>query len=176
MLSPVVLVALLAGLLPALLWLTFWLFEDRLHPEPKRYIFFCFFVGMLVVVPVNIGGHIFGIVLPLEKLALQHLTGLNLLFSWAVIEEITKFAVAYGIALRTRVFDEPLDAVIYMVTVALGFSAAENALFLLNPLLQGNVLQTVVTGDLRFIGPTLLHTLCLSHYRPRTCFSPMAKA
>ena len=46
-----------------------------------------------------------------------------------------------------------------MVTVALGFSAAENALFLINPLTQGNILQTVVTGDLRFIGATLLHTL-----------------
>lgn len=159
MLSPVVFVALLAGLLPALLWLTFWLLEDRLHPEPKRYIFFCFIGGMLLVAPLSINGHLFGIVLPLERLMLKHFSGFELLLSWAIIEELTKFAVAYFVALRARVFDEPLDAVIYMVTVALGFAAAENALFLMNPLNNGNLLQTVVTGDLRFIGATLLHTL-----------------
>ncbi len=159
MLSPAVFVALLGGLLPALLWLTFWLLEDRLHPEPKRYIFFCFIAGMVLVAPVTIDGHVFGIVLPLEKWAFTHLSGFNLLFAWAIIEELTKFAAAFFVALRARVFDEPLDAVIYMVTVALGFSAAENALFLLNPITQGNILQTVITGDLRFIGATLLHTL-----------------
>jgi RsiW-degrading membrane proteinase PrsW (M82 family) len=134
-------------------------FEDKLHPEPKRYIFFCFLAGMVLVVPLNIGGHLFGIVLPLEKFALQYLSGPQLLFSWACIEELTKFAAAFFIALQARVFDEPLDAVIYMVTVALGFSAAENTLFLMNPLNEGNILQSVVTGDLRFIGATLLHTL-----------------
>ena len=46
-----------------------------------------------------------------------------------------------------------------MVTAALGFSAAENILFLLGPLQQGEVLQTIVTGNLRFVGATLLHTL-----------------
>jgi RsiW-degrading membrane proteinase PrsW (M82 family) len=79
---------------------------------------------------------LFGIVLPLEKFALQYLSGPQLLFSWACIEELTKFAAAFFIALRARVFDEPLDAVIYMVTVALGFSAAENTLFLMNPLIR----------------------------------------
>jgi RsiW-degrading membrane proteinase PrsW (M82 family) len=159
MLSPVIFVAFLGGVLPALMWLTFWLLEDRLHPEPKRYIFFCFLAGMILVVPFNINGTLFGIVLPLEKLALLHFSGIKLLFIWASIEEIAKFAAAFVIALRARVFDEPLDAVIYMVTVALGFAAAENTLFLMNPISQGNLLQTVVTGDLRFIGATLLHTL-----------------
>jgi RsiW-degrading membrane proteinase PrsW (M82 family) len=159
MLSPVVFLALIGGLLPSLLWLAFWLLEDRLHPEPKRYIFFCFLAGMLLVVPLTINGQLLGIVLPLEKWSMTHFTGFKLLLSWAIIEEVTKFLAALFIALRARVFDEPLDAVIYLVTVALGFSAAENALFLMNPLTHGNILQTVVTGDLRFIGATLLHTL-----------------
>ena len=95
--------------------------------------------------------------------------------SWAVIEEIAKFLAAYLVALHTRAFDEPLDAVVYMVTAALGFSAAENILFLLGPLQQGDIAQTILTGDLRFIGATLLHTLssatvgialAVSFYRP----------
>ena len=75
------------------------------------------------------------------------------------LEEVFKFAAAYFVALRARVYDEPLDAIIYLVTVALGFSALENALFLWGPLKEGDILRTIVTGDLRFIGATLLHTL-----------------
>jgi RsiW-degrading membrane proteinase PrsW (M82 family) len=156
MLSPVVFIAFLGGVLPALLWLTFWLLEDRLHPEPKKYIFFCFIAGMAMV----------PLVLPIERLVLAQAMAMGytsasliVLFLWACAEELCKFAAAYLVALRTSVFDEPLDAVVYLVTAALGFSAAENMLFLLNPLLEGNVLQTIVTGDLRFLGATLLHTL-----------------
>ncbi|HYF13108.1 MAG TPA: PrsW family glutamic-type intramembrane protease [Candidatus Paceibacterota bacterium] len=166
MVSPALFVAFLGGLIPALLWLTFWLFEDRLHPEPKRYIFFCFLAGMVTV----------ALVLPLERTALQYLSGTTLLFAWALLEEVFKFGAAYFVALRTRVFDEPLDAIIYMVTVALGFSAAENALFLLGPINKGDILQTIVTGDLRFIGATLLHTLASATIGLALAFSFFKKA
>ncbi len=157
MFSPVLLVAFLCGTLPALLWLAFWLFEDRKNPEPKRYIFFTFLAGMSVVMLI---------VLPLEKfvesqaaLAGYPREGLLVLFLWALIEETFKFAAAYAAALHWRVFDEPLDAVVYMITAALGFAALENALFLASPLAQGQIAQTIITGDLRFVGATLLHTL-----------------
>jgi RsiW-degrading membrane proteinase PrsW (M82 family) len=157
MFSPVLAVAFLCGTLPALLWLAFWLFEDRKNPEPKRYIFFTFLAGMAVVIPI---------VLPLEKLVEMQAAlvgypseGLVVLILWALIEETFKFAAAYVAALHWRVFDEPLDAVVYMITAALGFAALENALFLAGPLAQGQITQTIVTGDLRFVGATLLHTL-----------------
>lgn len=149
MLTPVLVAAFLGGLFPALLWLAFWLMEDRCEPEPKRYIFFCFIAGMACVM----------LVLPLERLAIGYTSGPLLLLVWAFLEEIFKFGAAYVVALRARVFDEPLDAVVYLATVALGFAAAENTLFLLGPLQQGDVLQGIVTGNLRFIGATLLHTL-----------------
>jgi RsiW-degrading membrane proteinase PrsW (M82 family) len=123
--------------------------EDRCEPEPKRYIFFCFILGGIAVYPAYVG----------ELYASNFLTGPVLLFSWAIIEELLKFGVAYFVALRSHVFDEPLDAVIYLVTAALGFSGIENALFVLGPLGHGEILRTIVTGDLRFIGATLLHTL-----------------
>lgn len=147
--SPVFFIALLGGLLPALLWLTFWLLEDRCEPEPKRYIFFVFLGG---------GAAVFA-ALWLEQRAIAYFSGTTLLLAWAVIEELLKFGAAYLIALRTRVFDEPLDGVVYLVTAALGFAAFENMLFLLTPLQHGDVLRTIITGDLRFIGSTLLHTL-----------------
>lgn len=123
--------------------------EDRCDPEPKRFIFYCFMAGM-VAVPL---------VLPLEKAAGSYLHGSQLLLAWAAIEELFKFGAAYLAALRFRVFDEPLDGVIYLVTAALGFSALENVFFLASPASTGDILRTIVTGDLRFIGASLLHTL-----------------
>ena len=147
-LSPTLFVALLGGIVPSLLWLAFWLFEDRCEPEPKRYIFYTFIVGGLAVAPV----------LFVEQYAAGVLTGSILLLAWAFTEEIFKFGAAYLTSLRAYVFDEPLDAVIYMVTAALGFAAVENSLFLFGSLQQG-ALHGIITGDLRFIGATLLHTL-----------------
>jgi RsiW-degrading membrane proteinase PrsW (M82 family) len=158
MFTPVLFLAFLGGVLPALLWLTFWLLEDRCEPEPKRYIFFCFVAGMLAVpfvLPIenSICVYLMDGVCPLSNISLPVLIG------WALTEELFKFGAAYVVALRSKVFDEPLDAVIYLVTAALGFSAAENMLFLLKPLESGDLLQTIITGDLRFIGAMLLHTL-----------------
>ena len=51
-------------------------------------------------------------------------------------------------------------AVIYMIAVALGFAALENTLFLLSPLGGSTMLETIMTGNLRFVGATLLHVLC----------------
>lgn len=149
MASPVIFIALLGGILPALLWLFFWLMEDRCEPEPKRYIFLCFITGGLVVLPVYF----------IERFFMGYAEGALLLFLWAATEELFKFSAAYVAALRLPVFDEPLDAVVYLVTAALGFAAIENALFLLGPLRDGNIAQSLMTGNLRFIGAMLLHTL-----------------
>lgn len=135
--------------MPALLWLAFWLMEDRCDPEPKRYIFYCFVAGMIAV----------PLVLPLEKFVGNYFMSAERLLVWAMLEELFKFGAAYLAALRFRVFDEPLDGVIYLVTAALGFSALENVFFLVTPAFDGELLRTIVTGDLRFIGASLLHTL-----------------
>jgi len=158
-------IAFLGGMIPACVWLFFWLLEDRCEPEPKRYIFLCFLAGMLGVV----------VVLPLEQLADNYVTGTMLLLVWGALEELVKFGAAYIVALRTAFFDEPLDAVIYLVTAALGFSALENTLFILGPLHEGDALRSILTADLRFMGATLLHSLAsatigialaLSFYKP----------
>lgn len=161
LLSPTLFLAFLGGVAPAIIWLCFWLFEDRCEPEPKRYIFFTFIAGMVAVAPVLfIERSLIPYIEP-EFLLGAAATPL-LLLVWAITEESFKFAVAYFVALRSWVFDEPLDAVIYMVTAALGFSSLENTLFLFGAINHGGFLHGIVTGDLRFIGATLLHTLSSS--------------
>lgn len=143
-------IAPILGLIPALFWLWFWLKED-LHPEPKKMIALSFLGGMVTVL----------FVLPLQRLVYDYVTGNEQLsfFLWATIEEVAKFAVVYVIALRNKVTDEPVDNIIYMIVAALGFVAFENTLFLIDPLHSGDVVGTLVTGNLRFIGASLLHII-----------------
>ena len=79
--------------------------------------------------------------------------------AWALIEEVLKYAVAAAFILWRHAVDEAPDYVIYMITVALGFAAAENMLFLLTPIMQGGARGGIFTGDVRFLGSTLLHVV-----------------
>lgn len=100
------------------------------------------------------------IVIPIEKFVAPFMPTQNAVyFVWSAIEEIAKFLIALALVLWRADDDEPIDAVIYMIAVALGFAAAENTLFLLSPLSGSTLLATIITGNLRFVGATLLHLL-----------------
>lgn len=142
-------IAFLAGLVPALFWLWFWLREDKARPEPKRLIASAFIAGMLIV----------PLVLPIQKFAIERFSGQNLYFVWVIIEEVLKYSAALIVVLWNKAVDEPIDVIIYMITIALGFSALENALFIFNPLEHGDYLNSFLTGNFRFLGATLLHVL-----------------
>lgn len=145
--------AFLGGMLPAMVWLYFLLKEDRRCPEPRHMIALALLAGVLSV----------PLVLPLERLAVYALpAGAPVIFAWAAIEETVKYLVAAILVLWRRVVNEPVDLVMYMLTVALGFAALENALFLLGPLAGGNIIESFLTGNLRFIGSTLLHVIASS--------------
>ena len=149
----VLMAATAGGVLPALAWLWFWRREDSEHPEPRRLIALAFFAGMCTV----------ALVIPMEKFVAPYMATMTLVFiAWSCIEEVMKYLMAYISVLRRSEDDEPIDPVIYMVTVALGFAAAENVLFLISPLSGTTALQTIMTGNLRFIGATLLHVLASS--------------
>lgn len=142
-------IALLGGVLPALFWLWFWLREDRKKPEPTGLLFRTFIAGMAVV----------PLVLPLQKLALTMFGGASLIVVWVIIEETLKYALALMIILWNKAVDEPIDYIIYMITIALGFAALENALFIWNPLVSGDLSGSIITGNFRFLGATLVHVL-----------------
>lgn len=146
----VLIYALLAGLVPSLLWLWFWLKEDNLHPEPRNIIALAFIAGCIAVI----------IAIIFEK-SVQDAIGDNTLryAVWAGIEEILKFGAVVIVAFHADIMDEPIDAMIYCITVALGFAALENALFILNPLHLGQFSTSIITENLRFIGATLVHVV-----------------
>ena len=146
-----VIYALLAGILPALLWLWFWLREDNLHPEPRTLVAVTFLGGMIVVI----------IAIICERYVYDVVSDQNYRYiAWAAIEEICKFLAVSIIALHSKQMDEPIDAMIYCITIALGFAALENSPFILSLLDSGNIARGIITGNMRFIGATLVHTVC----------------
>ncbi len=142
--------AFLGGLLPSFIWLYFLLKEDNRCPEPRKFIALAFVAGMVAVV----------FTLPLEHYVKSELVGgLPLLIGWATIEEVLKYAMAGAFILWRHAVDEAPDYVIYMITVALGFAMAENMLFLIAPLSDGQFAASFFTGNVRFLGSTLLHVV-----------------
>lgn len=142
--------AFLGGLLPSFIWLYFLLKEDARCPEPRALISLAFVAGMAAV----------PLALPLEQYAQAHLTDtLSIFIAWATIEETLKYIMAATFILWRRSVGSAPDYVMYMITVALGFAAAENMLFLLAPLSGGHFATGIFTGDLRFLGSTLLHVV-----------------
>lgn len=138
------------GIIPPLLWLAFFLVEDREHPEPAR-----------AILSVFLGGGLAGILAALPELYLQNLFAEgalpaahpSLLIAFAFIEEFAKFFIVYLLVSRSRYFDERVDGMIYMITAGLGFAALENIFSLTN--IDFVVQVTLVRG----IGATLLHAL-----------------
>ena len=122
-----VLVLVVLGLLPSLIWLFYYLKND-LHPEPRSLIVKTFIMGALFAPIVALLQWLF-------VFASQYITTLpspNIAFFYwaAAVEEVIKLLAVRAAVLNNAEFDEPTDAMIYMITAALGFAAIENILVL----------------------------------------------
>lgn len=179
-------VAIIGGVLPSLVWLWFWLKQDTKSPEPTGLIALSFFAGMTVVY----------FVLPLQKLVVGSISPIMDIINtlalklsllplneqsvqttlWAFIEEFAKYATVFLIAFKSKYFDEPIDAVMYLITAALGFAAMENTLYILKDLAHAGTFEMLINGNMRFIGATIVHivssaligiAIAFSFYTPR---------
>ena len=163
--------ALLGGFTPAVLWLWFWLKEDKKKPEPKKMIFESFIAGGAAVFLSFIIQHLLVYLTDQktyidsllagsgDRLFLPFLLSVFPIFiAWAFIEELMKFLTVWLVALKSRFNDEPIDPMIYMIVGALGFVAIENTLFILDSLLTGGQhLDFLITSNLRFLGASVVH-------------------
>jgi RsiW-degrading membrane proteinase PrsW (M82 family) len=143
--------AILGGAVPAFLWLWFWLREeDAESREPRGLIFLTFILGSFMVM----------FAVWLEKYSLNFVSDhTNQIIVWAAIEELLKLSAVTVIILSCNCVDEPIDYPMYFIAAALGFAALENVLYLLHPLAVSGTLVGIFTGNLRFLGSTLLHLI-----------------
>ncbi len=163
--------AVILGLSPSFVWLYFFLKEDN-HPEPKKMIFKVFFAGALFALLAVPFEYFFQDYLEFFNIGRYHFISFLVL---AAVEEISKFLAAFWLIRKNRFFDEPVDAMIYMITAALGFAALENILITLGNINGASMAIGGILGIIvfRFIGATLLHALSsgvLGYYWARKSF------
>jgi len=144
------------SLLPGVAWLFFYLQEDC-HPEPKHLLLLVFFAGAASALfayyaQINLSRF-------LQQMGVEGFSILSLLLL-AGIEELSKFSATWLAIHRNPEFDEPIDAMVYMVIAALGFATVENLGALTNNIAHvADFGRALETASLRFVGATLLHTL-----------------
>lgn len=157
---------LIFALSPSIIWLLFFLRKDA-HPESNQEIIKIFFYGALIALPavlIEIG--IFEEFSRFTSFLSRYftpfilITTLSISLGAALVEEFLKYLVVKEKVLSNPEFDEPTDAMLYMIIAALGFAAFENVLVLF-PLGSTFLIKEALTlSVLRFIGATFLHSLC----------------
>ncbi len=152
-----VILVILLGVLPSLIWLVFFLKEDP-HPEPKGILARIFIYGSFAALMAVVFQYFFQDILDFFRIGEYAFISFFIL---AAVEEILKFTVVYITVNKKSFFDEPVDAMIYMITAALGFAALENIFIASNGLLTGSFKNGEVFSILtiRFVGATLFHAL-----------------
>jgi protease PrsW len=145
------LIAIASGALPAIFWLWFWLKqEDSEEPEPVGLIILTFIIGGLFVF----------VAILMERYTLNFISNNNLqIIVWATIEEMLKLVGVMIIIKTSGIINEPIDYPMYFIACALGFAAFENVLYLIEPLKTSGTVVGMLTGNLRFLGSTLLHAI-----------------
>jgi RsiW-degrading membrane proteinase PrsW (M82 family) len=79
----------------------------------------------------------------------------------STIEEIMKFLVVYILLHINKFFNEAIDAMMYMVIAAIGFSMVENALAIFGQLkISLSLTFPIQIIIARFLGANLLHIIC----------------
>jgi len=153
----VIFLAFIFGFLPSFIWLFFFLKEDD-HPEPKNMIAKVFVYGFVIAMTAVIFQYFFKDILGIFNIGENNFISFLVL---AGVEEILKFVAVYLSVAKSKFFDESIDAMIYMITAALGFAAMENFFLAADSLIKNGGLSgeifTILT--LRFVGATLLHAL-----------------
>lgn len=147
--------------------------EDR-KPEPKHLLFLIFIGGISSAFAAIFLELIASRLMPAFSIHAATTNTVYFFLVIAFIEEYMKYAAVRFLILNRPDFDEPIDAMIYMMTAALGFAAIENALFLV-PLFNQSILAGVELTANRFLGANLLHALSsgiVGFFLARAFFSP----
>lgn len=151
------------GILPSIIWLLFFLREDA-HPESNRMIIKVFSYGIIAAFLAALSEAIFesGFLKLSSKIFFPSviILFLNVFVGVSLIEEFFKYLVVRTKAISDPEFDEPLDAMLYMIIAGLGFAAVENVLYLFTSGPSFDILETLTLTLFRFLGATFLHALC----------------
>jgi RsiW-degrading membrane proteinase PrsW (M82 family) len=140
---------LVLALVPALIWMLFFYLQDRLEPEPKRYVIGVFVLGALLATAIGIPlvNDLFRVSDWLYESALVQLLGGILVVGFA--QEFLKYAAVRYTMYGSPEFDERMDGVIYGTAAGLGYATMLNIHYVLSNAgvdLSVGVIRIVITA------------------------------
>lgn len=142
------LVVLLASLVPTLLLVIFVLYTDRKSKEPSKNVIICLLSGILTVA---LAGY-------LEELVMPYFSNSVILtYVWALIEEVSKFAIFFLFIFDNKHYDDIYDGVVYMMLIALSFAGLENVMYAFSESTVSNSISLALMRDFTTIP---LHVIC----------------
>jgi RsiW-degrading membrane proteinase PrsW (M82 family) len=123
---------LVMAIVPALIWLFAFLQQDRLEPEPKRYVFGVFILGALLAAAV-------GQPLIRDFFGIQNWASSNAIISILAsiliagfIQEFLKYAAVRYTVFYSGEFDERVDGIIYGAAAGLGYATMLNLQYIVS--------------------------------------------
>lgn len=128
------LIPVLAATITALAWLFIIRRYDRLEPEPMKALLYAGFLGGLAaIVPAALLNTLVSLFLNVKIGVMdENAAGIWIFYSFVGFnEEIWKALAAALLMRNNREFNEPIDGMIYALTISLGFAAFENVDYIL---------------------------------------------
>ena len=126
--TPDILTLLLVSLVPGLLWVAFFYYQDKYEPEPKHLVIRSFIFGAMAVIPAIM------VEMPFRGVTQAGPQNLLLLALVTILvvglaEESFKLLAVRLAAYESPAFNEVMDGIVYSVSSGLGFAALENLLY-----------------------------------------------
>ncbi len=150
-----VFIALVAAVLPTILFMGLIYWTDRYEKEPKRLIVAVFLWGAIPALIFSLLARLF-IQLPTSTLSPTIMAALRTGIVIPLIEELLKGVIVLFILLRhRREFDDALDGIVYGALVGFGFAMSRNLVSFLN----GFFLQGFVALNAEILLTGVIYTL-----------------
>jgi RsiW-degrading membrane proteinase PrsW (M82 family) len=146
---PLIAAGTILALVPAVIWLSFFYLQDRLEPEPRRYVIGVFLLAALLAAAVGIPvvNDLFRVSDWLYESALVQLVGGILVVGFC--QEFLKYAAVRYTLFSSPEFDERMDGVIYGTAAGLGYATMLNIQYVLSNSgvdLSVGVIRIVITA------------------------------
>ncbi len=117
--------------------------RDKYDKEPKKFLFFLFFLGCISVIPaviLELAASAFGI----DGVGTLAGKFIYAFFVVALIEEGLKYIILRLSAWKKcKYFNQKYDSIVYAVFISLGFATVENVLYVLQSGFSAGVLRAV---------------------------------
>jgi len=145
--------SIIIGVMPCIVWLLFYLSQDP-HPEKISKILEVYFLGGLTILPALFLEIVLNPICEIQGIFLAlFLCSIGI----GIIEEGMKLLPVKFRVLNSPHFDEPFDAIFYMIVSSLGFASLENLFAILKE--EYIFPDAFVLTLIRFISAIFLHTL-----------------